>query len=130
MKQNNCENFGAPGACPIPADFFGPGSDPFSDSVCFRGEPLGVVFGLDFGEADTLVCRSADPFDRCELPSPNPVTVPIEICALNLVSCAPVTVTFNGGQNPEEWDVRVELSSNVPQPGGPEILAVRDRVGL
>ncbi|MFQ5492296.1 MAG: thrombospondin type 3 repeat-containing protein, partial [Phycisphaerae bacterium] len=119
---NNCEDFSAPGACPIPADFFGPGSDPFSGQICFRGDPLGIIdipgFGpLNYGDADTLVLRSADPFARCDVSAPFPqpsAPVAIELVALNLVSCAPVDITSNGGQNPVQWDVRVIV--NGPQP--------------
>lgn len=104
-----CHNFDTGGA--IPADFFGPGSDPFTDTVCLQGLPLGLP-GL--GDADTLIERSADPFDRCELPSATQETVGIEIVALSLESIDPVTVTFNGGQDPEAWDLFVDLA-----PGGP-----------
>ena len=37
--------------------------------------------------------------------------VRIEILALNLVSSTPITVTYNGGQTPEQWDVRAVLSN-------------------
>jgi hypothetical protein len=43
-------------------------------------------------------------------------TIPIEIVEMKLVSTSPITVTFNGGQNPEQWDVEVELSN--PQTPG------------
>jgi len=121
---NNCENFSHPDACPIPADFFGPGSDPFNGVVCFQGVPIGVTAlpgfpdPLDFGDADTLVQRSSDPFDRCELPSGNPSEVSIEIIELSLVSVSPIVVTFNGGQDPEQWEVSVNISPGSTQPGG------------
>ncbi len=107
-----CHNFAA--GNPIPADFFGPGSDPFAGVVCFEGVPLGDP---TFPNADTLIERASDPFDRCSLPSATPQTVAIEIVALNLVSQAPMTVTFNGGQNPEPWDVAVDLSEVSPPTG-------------
>ena len=53
----SCEDFSHPDACPIPADFFGPGSDPFGGQVCFEGVPLGNTPFGDFGDADTLVPR-------------------------------------------------------------------------
>ena len=116
---NMCHNFGVPGSPAIPADFFGPGSDPFTGAVCLEGAPLGpTVFG-DFGDADTLIYRSADPFDRCDLPSATEQTVDIEIVALSLRSISPITVTFNGGQNPESWDVAVDLSPGGLQGGTP-----------
>ncbi|MCP4593867.1 MAG: hypothetical protein GY842_24295 [bacterium] len=120
-----CHDFGAAGSCgPLPADFFEPGSDPFSDAVCLSGVPLGSTPWGDFGDADTLIERSGggspsngDPFDSCALPSGAGVTetVDIEIVALNLVGS--ITVTLNGGQDPEDWDVAVDLSANPQQAG-------------
>ena len=40
------------------------------------------------------------------------------IYALRLVSVEPITVTYNGGQDPELWDVEVGLSSIAPQAQG------------
>lgn len=104
-----CHNFGSIDTSPIPADFFGPGSDPFEGIVCLEGAPLD---NPDFGSADTLIERSADPFGRCDPPSAEESTVDIEIVELSLVGTAPITVTFNGGQDPEDWDVVVDLSPN------------------
>jgi len=108
-----CYNFGAPGRN-LPMDFFGPGSDSFSLPVCMEGAPLGIV---GFGDADTLIARSADPFDRCDLPSLTQVTVDVSVSELSLASVSPITVTFNGGQNPEQWNVTVDLSSVAPPMG-------------
>jgi hypothetical protein len=44
--------------------------------------------------------------------------VQIELVALSLQSVEPITVTFDGGQDPQQWNVRVELSSSHAQPGG------------
>jgi hypothetical protein len=46
-----------------------------------------------------------------------PVTIPIQFVMLSLASVNnfvnnPITVTYNQGQNPEVWDVRVSLSPN------------------
>lgn len=119
--QGTFADFGAPDSTPIPADFFEPGSDPFDGVVCLRGSPLGPTAFGDFGFADTLIRRSGDPFDRCDIPPSfpsDPVTVDIEIVALSLVSIEPITVTFNGGQNPELWDVEVSLSPTTTPPPG------------
>ncbi|MEE9294680.1 MAG: DUF4215 domain-containing protein, partial [Phycisphaerae bacterium] len=125
-----CHQFGIiPDSPTIPADFFEPGSDPFDDQVCLENDPLGPVTlgvpypdGLDFGEADTLIRRSADPFDRCALPGQTPVIVDIEIVALSLNSIAPITVVVSGQDT--LWDVHVGLSPSVtPVPGS--ITAVR-----
>ncbi|MEE9293718.1 MAG: nidogen-like domain-containing protein [Phycisphaerae bacterium] len=90
---------------PIPADFFGPGSDPFDGTVQLGGQT---------GFIDTVVSRLGGMcFDGRE---PVTQTVEIEIVELNLVSCEPITVTFNGGQRPEQWDVKVFLDG--PQQRG------------
>jgi hypothetical protein len=110
-----CHTFGVDGSPAIPADFFGPGSMPFSGDICLKGEPLGATQWGEFGEADTLILRAEDPFDRCDLPGPDENTVEIEIVALNLVSVAPITVNMGGEL--KLWDVAVDLSS-VPAPPG------------
>lgn len=99
---------------PIPADFFGPGSDPFSSGVI---DLVGDPFDPDgpLGTTDTIV-RRLDDAVGLECPAPN-VVVDIEIVALSLKSIEPITVTYNGGQDPELWDVRVCLS-DVPQAQG------------
>ncbi len=101
---------------PIPAGFFDPGSDPFAGVIQLGGSFLPDVNApstpLPF---DTVVERLA--------PAPLPeigaeATIPIEIKALSLVSSSPITVTYNGGMNPELWDIQVCLSSNLPQQQG------------
>ena len=113
--------FGLNGGAALPADFFGPGSDPFSGRIDLEGVPLGIT---GFGRADTLVNRTFDPFDRCDPPSASTVTVPIQIVELSLKSLDPITVTFNGGGTSETWDVIAGLSS-VPSPPS-ELTAVKD----
>ncbi len=100
---------------PVPAGFFDPGSDPFTGTVILQGSPLPSLGGPGLGPVDTVVSRLA----VAELPSlGSQDTIPIEIVALNLVSVNPITVTYNGGQNPEPWNVRVCLSSQAAQPQG------------
>ncbi len=121
---NMCHTFGYLDPCspPIPSGFFGPGSDPFEGSVCLRGVPLGSSPYGTFDAADTLILRQQDPFDPCDLTT-GTAGVPIEMVALNLVSVAPITVTYHGGGDPEQWDVAVGLSSVAPSPG--EVYAYR-----
>ena len=108
-----CHQFGVSGSPAIPAGFFSTNSDAFAGSVCLEGVPLGMP---EYGDADTLIERTGDPFDRCTIPGPA-VAVPIEIVALNLASVAPITVTESGGANPTDWNVAVDLSS-IPSPQG------------
>jgi hypothetical protein len=107
-------------ASPIPAGFFDPGSDPFDGRIVFRGDPLpdlGPPSSPPLFPIDTIVERLAP------APMPGPSTIPIEIVALSLVSAQPITVTYNGGQNPELWDVKACLSSVAPQPHGSMTIA-------
>lgn len=99
----------------IPADFFGPGSDPFEGTIVLVGsplcsEPVGVLEATD-----TIVRRLTDSGDLDDLA---PHAVDVELIALSLASIEPITVTFNGGQNPELWDVQVYLSTTAAQPVG------------
>jgi hypothetical protein len=100
---------------PIPADYFGPGSDPFDGVISFQGQPLDTSPPDILGPTDTIVRR----LDTAGLPAcGSSDTVPIQIVALSLVSVSPITVTYNGGQTSEPWDVQVCLSSSVPQDTG------------
>ena len=101
-----------PGAAPIPAGFFGPGSDPFTGVITLGGVPLAPSSPL--GPTDTVIRRG----QSAVLAGPgSSAAVPIEIVALNLVSLQPITVTYNGGTSPEQWNVSVCLS-NLPQQTG------------
>lgn len=95
----------------IPADFFGPGSDPFEGTVEFVGVPIDPA---NLGNTDTIVRRLEDTTDL----EGGPSTIDIEIVSLRLVSVSPITVTFNGGQDPETWDVKVCLSDLEAQETG------------
>lgn len=102
---------------PIPPGFFGPGSDPFVGIVTFQGSPLegpGVV-----NQADTIVRRlTTAPIAGC----PATAQIPIEIVALNLISVNPITITFGGGLQPTQYEVRACLSSLQPQVQGQMII--------
>ncbi len=97
---------------PIPANFFGPGSDPFVGRIILVGQPLNTQPPGILGATDTIVRRNGPVF----LPDPDSAgQIPIEIVALNLVSVQPIVVTYNGGTNPELWNVQVNLSRAAPQ---------------
>ncbi len=101
------------GAMPLPPDFFAPGSDPFNGVVKLCGDQLGTFNGQDVGDTDTVVRRSG----AMDLSGPgSSATVPIEIVSLNLVSCEPITVTFDGGPT-QSWDIKIDLSPTQPSRG-------------
>lgn len=110
-----CQQFGVTGSPAIPAGFFGTGSDAFAGSICLEGVPLGPTSYGDFGQADTLVARTEDPIDRCALPQATR-TINVDVVALSLASVSPITVYY-GGQSPETWNVRVDLSPTVAPHG-------------
>lgn len=96
--------FGGPEMPPIPADFFYPGSQPFTGVVTFGGKPLSP----GAGDADTLVQR----LNFLDLPGPGSVaTIPIEIVGLDLKSADPIVV---GGV---EWNIEVVLGQPPAPPG-------------
>jgi hypothetical protein len=96
--------FGSPDLPPIPADFFGPGSDPFEGQVALKG----VKLSPELGDADTIIQRLEEPI-MPEVPSS--ATIPIELVGLQLKSVEPiyippdsffdVSVTFDPGFPPE-----------------------------
>lgn len=105
----------ADGGTPIPAGFFGTGSDIFAGSIQLQGVSLNDPA---YPGADTLIRRHGEPFDIC-MPGPFPIQgdpVAIEIIALSLANppSAPITVTYNGGTNPELWDVTVMVGGESP----------------
>ena len=114
---------------PLPADFFEPGSDPFDGTVAFEGHPLGGSSACegDLGLADTLIQRTEAP--EFPLDPPFTVTVEIEMVDLSLVSTEPITVTYNGGQNPEEWDIHVSLNPIEPSLGSMDVTKTHDNGG-
>jgi hypothetical protein len=93
-------------ANPLPADFFGPGSDPFDGTVYLKGDPFDSFGSYDgLSPTDTIIERLEDAGGDDGFPE----TIDIEIVALELKSDEPITVTYNGGQDPEDWDVTVSV---------------------
>jgi hypothetical protein len=109
----------------IPADFFEPGSDPFSGQVTLRGEPIDPY---TLGETSTILRRWLDPVSPGDPPG-TIGAVEVELLGLRLVSVGPIIVTSDGGQNPQEWDVKVVLSSMPAIPGGVSAEKTSDNGG-
>ncbi len=84
---------------PIPANFFGSGSNAYNQLVALEGVPLAP--GSD---VDTVIYRSQD------VQSAGGST-PITMTGLSLKSISPITVTYNNGTPSEQWDVAVGLSA-------------------
>jgi len=100
----------------LPADFFGPGSDPFDGVIYFEGSPFPVPGPLGTEMADTIVAR----LDTAVLPDDctSEDTVDTQIIALDLVSTAPIPVSFYDEMYWAEYDVQMCLSGVVSQPTG------------
>jgi hypothetical protein len=91
-------------ANPLPPDFFGPGSDPFTGTVYLEGDPFDSFGGYNgLSPTDTIIERQEDAGD-----AGFPETIDIEIVALELKSVEPITVTYDE-RPPEEWDVTVSV---------------------
>ena len=100
------------GANPIPAGFFGPGSNPFTGTIYFAGSQIVNSGGLG-PNTDTIVRRRAG---TGPLAVGGCSTIPIDFQALHLQS-APFTVSYAGGGS-ETWRAVAGLSTAVPQPIG------------
>lgn len=86
----------------IPADFFGPGSNPFDGTITCQG---------NFDSADTVIERKSD----ISLQRPSSTnTVEIEMVQLSLVSCQPIVVTFSNDNQPVEFSILVNLQTVLP----------------
>jgi hypothetical protein len=104
------------GPMPLPADFFGPGSDPFDGGI--PGDQTSIWPSPDcpgdLGNTSMLIERHT----IANLPGfPSSDIIDTEIIAMSLVSASPITVTYNGGLNPEQWNVEIALSPSLASLG-------------
>jgi hypothetical protein len=96
---------------PIPANAFGPGSDPFTGRIDWTSGPLTefMGFSLPNGFVDTIVSRTSDAL----LAGPgSAATVPVQMVALSFAGVNPIEVTFDGGARSELWDVDAIAPNN------------------
>ncbi|MCH8147230.1 MAG: hypothetical protein IH987_04445 [Planctomycetes bacterium] len=93
---------------PIPADFFGPGSDPFGGVITYWHGPSSA-------RKDTVIRR----LGAATLPFPpeSSDTINIRLIDVQLHSRQAIRVTYNGGATEKFFDVMVTPSSS-PQPEG------------
>jgi len=84
-------------ASPVPAGFFGTGSQKYSGLVPLVGVPVNP----GVSDTDTIIHRNQDVF--------TPGSTTITMTGLNLVAMNPITVTYNDNHT-EAWNVRVNLS--------------------
>jgi hypothetical protein len=104
------------GPQPIAADFFGPGSDPFDGGI--PGDQTSLDPTPDCPDAQGDISMLIERLDLAALPTVGSSDViDTEIIALSLVSSSPIVVTYNGGLNPELWNVEITLSPSAPSTG-------------
>jgi len=94
----------------IARDFFGPGSDPFIGFIRLKGKTINPTLGttnviMQRGEEINVVLGA------------RPVSADLSLITIELQSVTPVTITYNSGQNPELWDVRVSRQESAPEGG-------------
>ena len=100
-------------AMPIPDNFFGLGSHPFSGIVSLVGQPLDTSPPFRIRPADTVVRR----LDPVPLPDPNTSgTTRVVVTQTRLASTSPITVTFTES-GPEQWNMEMWVSPT-PAPTG------------
>ena len=108
---------------PLPAHFFGPGSEPFTNGIWLQGRSIPTEPPLAFGTAN-MVLHRLRPFKT----SPRDVAaVPVELVALALRSTQPIVVRYSDG-TARPWSVQVNLIDGPERPVG-EMLVSVDRCG-
>jgi len=104
------------GPTPLPADYFGPGSDPFDGGVPADASvlPSSPSCPDALGNTDMIIERKGIAL----LPGfPSSDVIDVEIVELSLVSTSPISVTYNGGLDPELWNVEITLSPSLASTG-------------
>ncbi len=91
-------------ASPVPAGFFGTGSQQYAGTVPLVGVPVNP----QVSDTDTVIHRNQDVF--------TPGSTTITMTALNLASINPITVSYTDGHT-ETWNVKVNLS-DIKSSGG------------
>ena len=86
--------------------FFDPGSDAFIGFIRLRGNPIDP---RTLGTTDMIMHR---PEEINVIQGARPETADLGLLALELESVNPITITYNQGQNPESWTVRVSRQPN------------------
>lgn len=104
------------GPKPIDGDFFGPGSDPFDGGI--PGDQTSLDPTPDCPGAQGDISMLIERLDLALLPSVgSSFIIDTEIIALSLVGSSPIVVTYNGGLNPEFWNVEITLSPSASSTG-------------
>ncbi|HOZ49215.1 MAG TPA: hypothetical protein PLO37_24580 [Candidatus Hydrogenedentes bacterium] len=96
---------------PIPADFFGPGSDPFDGIIAFHAGPLAATPCGPNINGEDLVFHCMDPVALPDVPSRG--TGRAQMTPMNLMSTGPIAVSFEGGLYTFEYEVALMLEPQI-----------------
>lgn len=96
---------------PVPAGFFGAGSNAYAGLVPLVGVPLGPG-----SEIDTVIQRHSTVWSAGG-------STAITMTGLSLASINPITVTFSNGTPSQQWNVAVSLSAYKASTGSMKINA-------
>lgn len=95
----------------IARNFFDPGSDVFMGFIRLKGDPIDPTI---LGTTDTIMSR---PEEINLVLGARPITRSLDLIRIELKSVLPITVTYNLGNRPEQWDVSVSRHAS-PVAGG------------
>jgi hypothetical protein len=115
--------FGFADSPPLPAGFFGPGSDPWSGPISCVGDPFDPTG--DAPTADLVVRHETVKWIPNTEKRYGPAEIPrnfvlrCDMVKLSERGTEPITVTYDGGKNPEQWYVNVGMAKD--HPGGGRI---------
>ena len=102
-------NFGSGDMPELPADFFGPGSEPFTGSVTFITDPPDITKCL----SDIQITRTAE---SSFLPG-EIVTIPIQLTQFRIKSLQPIRVTYSDSTPDKYYNVDLGLHTSQTSAG-------------
>src|SRR5262249_11445841 len=94
----------------IARNFFGPGSDPFIGAIRLKGRTINPILGTT-----NVIMQRQEEINL--VLGARPVSADLSLITIELQSVTPITITYNSGQNPEQWDVRVSRQESAPEGG-------------
>ena len=94
----------------IARNFFGPGSDPFIGSIRLKGRTIDPTLGTT-----NVIMQRREEINL--VLGARPVNADLSLITIELQSVTPITITYNSGQNSEQWDVRVSRQESAPEEG-------------
>lgn len=107
---------------PIPAGFFGPGSDPWGGTIAFAGRAIDPDA---HGSAALILRRAGDPFLPSDPPGGAPVAIAVEVESVAALNVDPIAVVT--GATTRSWSVELAAAAG-PAPAG-TILAAKQHAG-